>query len=132
MTAEKLTVGQEVRIFHGRRFAEVGTPGTLTKVGRKWATASYEAEVHDWRGNTSREQREIEFGILNGYERGDSFGTGYIVMTLPQVAAKDRMKGAESVLREHRVELRTGHSLTLEQVEAIAAILRPDHKPEGN
>lgn len=129
---EKLTVGQEVRVFERslyRKDPEGGYVAQVTYTGRKYANAAYEV---DNAPRYSTPRREIEFDMATGYEKGDQHGNGRRVRTLAQLETDLRLKTAEAVLADHRVELRPGHSLSLEQVEAIAAILRPDHKPEEN
>lgn len=130
MTVEKLTVGQEVRVFTGRRRDEDGQPGVIARVGRKWGVATYEARLHDWRGNTSVGQREIEFDLETGFERGDQFGNGYQVRTPERAEMERREHEAVMFLRENGIDILQRARLTLEQLEAIAALLS-DPKPEG-
>jgi len=118
MSAEKLTVGQEVVLVRMNRWnsqpPEAVRPGVVTRVGRRYAFADFDGG------------RIREFDMVTGYERGDENGNGLRVMTAEQVDRERRERDTVRFLRENGVDLNDRRRLTLEQIEAIAAILRPD------
>jgi hypothetical protein len=118
---EKLTVGQEVRVFdvNARRRGQPhdGWAGTITRVGR---TLVY----IDYPGSREPKAFRIDGGAANDQYGHQSF------LTLDEAAKQARMAAAVDVLHQHGLRPDFGHALPLEQVEAIAAILRPDHTPE--
>ena len=124
-----IKAGDEVRVFAARPDDD-GKPGIVTRVGRKWATATYEAVLHDWRGNEDRRQREIEFCIADGFERGDQFGNGYRVRTLAQVALDEREAAAVKVLRDAGISLDARRHFSLDQIEALAEVARTFTDPQ--
>ena len=96
-----IKIGDEVRLFAygtraGRNLPEGGGRGTVTKVGRKYATATFEGAA-----------REISFDMETGSERGD-YRT-YYVRTPAQVEAEQRRDAAVVLLKEAGFELRLGH-----------------------
>lgn len=101
-------VNEEVRVFdvNGSRVGqpEGGWPGTVIKVGRRYATVSY-------RGWTAQ-------FMMDGGRINDARNHQWI-MTLEQVA---RQQKATETLSASGVELSPGHSLTPEQIEALAAL----------
>jgi hypothetical protein len=108
-------VGDEVRVFdvNGRRNGQPGSgwPGKVVKVGRKYFTVAY--------GSSGRTTNFLlETGRVN-----DAYGHRS-VKTLDQVAHDQRRAQAEADLTACGVELRFGHKLTLEQIEALAEVAR--------
>ena len=121
--SEKLTVGQEVRLVLMNRWnsqpPEAVAFGVVTRVGRRYAFADFDGG------------RIREFDIVTGYERGDENGNGLRVMTAELVDRERREREAVAFLRENGVDMNSRRHLTLEQIEAIADILRPDPEPES-
>jgi hypothetical protein len=119
---EKLTVGQEVRVFdvNARRRGQPhgGWAGTITRVGR---TLVY----IDYPGSREPKAFRIDGGAANDQYGHQSF------LTLDEAARQARRTAALGVLHEHGLRLDYGHSLPLEEIEAIAAILRPDQTSES-
>jgi len=106
----------EVRVFdtNGRRAGQPdgGWPGIVVKVGRTLAHIDY--------GDT---RERIETFRLSDGRRNDDYGHRYF-LTLEQVAGRDRKAEAVAVLRARRIVLDHGHSLTLEQIEALAEVVK--------
>ena len=122
----KIQVGQEVRILPQRRHSRVpdgGYVGTVTKIGRRYATAAYAVTTVEF-GEERRYERTVEFDMDTGIERGGSRWDGDRVLTPEQIEAEARQKAAEAVLTAHRIDLRPGHGLTGEQVEALAELVK--------
>ena len=119
-------IGDEVRVFRSRRCGddEGGIPAKVTKVGRKWGTAAYEVDVHDWRGNTSRRTEAIEFGLETGYERGDQFGNGYQVKTLERLEQERRSVAAVTSLRKAGISFDGVPFRHVEFLEALAEVAK--------
>lgn len=107
-----IKVGDEVRVFkpYIRNGQTDGIPGTVVKIGRKLV----DIEHH---GHTEK------FRLENGQLAGSSYGNIYF-LTLGEVAERQRRRAAEDVLRERKIRLESGHDLTLEQVEALADLVR--------
>lgn len=120
--------GDEVRVFADRRHPNVegGYPGKVTKVGRKYGTAEYEVATQDWRGNPGTDKRTIEFSLDDGTERGSTSSYAATVRTPAQVAEDQRRRAAIAALKAAGIEFRIGreHSFTLEQVEALAEVVK--------
>jgi hypothetical protein len=112
---DSLKAGDEVRVRTPRGIV----PGTVTYVGRKWISIRYNGRLGDFDMQTRR-------------SRGQQIGAGtyYEVPDAAEDSRRSRIDAAVDVLDGAGIELRPGHYLTLEQIEAIAAILRPDPKPE--
>jgi len=114
--SERLTVGDEVRVFdvfdvNGRRTGQQcgdGWPGRVEKVGRTLVHIRYLGRTEVFR--------------LNTQERNDSYRHQWF-RTPGQVVRDNRLLAARAVLRAHHVELGYSCELTLEQIEAIAAVL---------
>lgn len=113
MASTELKVGQEVRVFdrNGRRMGQPdgGWPGKVTKIGRSLVTIEYLGISDTFRMDTH---------VIN-----DHYGHRYF-KTLGEVAEDDRRRRALATLKEHQIELGFGHSLTLEQIEALAKVAR--------
>lgn len=108
-----IKVGDEVRLVtyssrRGRETPEGGHRGTVTKVGRKYATAAFEDAG-----------REVSFDMETGAERGD-YGS-YYVRTPAQVEADERRHAAVALLKEAGFEVRLGHRPDGELIERLAA-----------
>jgi hypothetical protein len=120
--SSSLKAGDEVRLVRMNRWnsqpPEAVAFGVVTRVGRRYAFADFDGG------------RIREFDMVTGYERGDENGNGLRVMTAELVDRERRQRDGVAFLRENGVELNSLRPLTLEQIEAIAAILRPDPKPE--
>ena len=109
----ELKVGDEVLVFSvdspARRRGEPdpGLPGEIVKVGRKLVTIHCRGWDTVFRLDTQR--------INDGY--------GHEWFATPeQVALDERHDAAMAVLRYVGLEMRSGHHLTLEQAEALAAV----------
>ena len=115
-----IKVGDEVRVFTPRT-PKGGCPAEVVKVGRKLVTVTRERPANPSRFSTASAVEEV-FRIDTGGLNVAEVGMGTYFRTLAQVALDDRRSAAEGVLREHKVRLDFGHSLTLEQIEALAAV----------
>lgn len=111
-----LQPGDEVRVFD-RNATRVGQPeggwiGHVARVGRKLAYIDWPRASGD---------TPDPFRLEDG-RRNDNYG-GQWFRTLEQVTEDQRWSAAVGVLRDARVDIRPGHSLSLDQVEAMAAIV---------
>lgn len=108
-----IKVGEEVRVYDrsGRRMGQPdgGWPGTVVKVGRKYITIDYGPKVEP-------------FGF-DGKRANDPMGARRF-KTMAQVSLDERLARATDALEGRGIELVRGHSLTLEQVEALADFAR--------
>lgn len=93
----------------------LGEPATIIKVGRKLVTVSYEGQYRSW-----TETFRLDTGQVN-----DAWGRRSF-LTQSQAEALLRHTEARAKLRVHGITLEPGHRLTLEQMEAVAALL---HSP---
>lgn len=122
------TVGQEVRILSRRsrysRVPEGGYVGTVVKVGRKYATATYVIVSEGYGDGEQRRERTIEFDIRTGIERGASSSYGDYVKTPEQLEAGKRQAQALATLKAAGFETRRGHHPSPELVEALAEVVR--------
>lgn len=113
MASAELKVGQEVRVFdqNGRRVGQPdgGWSGKVTEIGRSLVTVEY-------RGNSDAFRMDTH--VIN-----DRYGHKFF-KTLEEVAEDERRGRALATLKDHRIELGFGHSLTLEQIEALAELAR--------
>jgi len=111
--AEELTFRQEVRVFdvNGKRMGqpEGGWRGEVVKVGRKLVHIEY------------GERLQADAFRIDDGRKNDNYGHRYF-LTLDQVALRDREHSARTVLREHRISVDFGADITLEQLEALAAV----------
>lgn len=111
-----LNTGDEVRVFSRRRSQPAGGwPGEVVKVGRTLVTIAC---------NGRAEQFRIDTGRIN-----DDYGASWF-RTMEQADLDARQARARAALSEHGVRLDHGHRLTLEQIEALAAVLA-DPESEG-
>lgn len=124
-----LQKGDEVRVFSRSRYQqrapEGGWIGSVTRVGRKYATAEYETQ--DGQGDGVRtSRRTIEFDLASGNERGDRTQNGKCVRTPEQVEDGKRRADALDALKAWDIEFRLGrhHDVTTEQLEQLAAVVR--------
>ena len=115
--------GDEVRVFLWHRTdPEGGHRATITKTGRKYATASW--EVPHGIGKTV--PQSIEFDMETGAERnGRTRGSGgSYVRTLEQVALDERRRAAEKALFTAGISINYPARFALEQVEALAEVAK--------
>ena len=120
-------VGDKLRVIDRspyRNQPDGGWPATVVKVGRKYATAIYETTHTDWRGQETRNERTVEFDMATGREKGSTTNYGLRVETPEQVEQVARKSAAESVLHARKIRLDFGHGLTLEQIEALAEVVK--------
>ena len=122
---DTIKVGDQVRIIGSnlyRKSPEAGHRATVIKVGRKYATATYT------RMRTAHPAGEvtetIEFDITTGREKGSTSNYGARVETPEQVELRARQSAAEDVLSTRKIRLDFGHGLTLEQIEALAEVVK--------
>jgi hypothetical protein len=119
-TTPDIKVGDEVRVFDGwhARQDRTSAPGKVVKVGRTLVRIKYKGREDAFR---------IDTGIINESGGGAEF------MTLAQVERDERRTIAMFVLNAHRIEIKTGYdrSFTLEQIEALAALVATFDQTEG-
>lgn len=118
--------GDEVRVFLWRRSdPEGGNRATVTKIGRKYATATW-GEARLWLGREEAVQRSIDFDMETGNERnGRTHGTGgSYVRTLEQVALDERRRAAAKALFTAGISISDPSRFTLEQVEVLAEVAK--------
>ncbi|MFD9950871.1 hypothetical protein ACFWYW_59065 [Nonomuraea sp. NPDC059023] len=114
-------VGDEVIVCEPNGRNSRHCVATVTAVRRKLFTV--QADI-SWLSGDYR----LDTGRQNG---GSTVGYGPpFVKTMAQHQLDRRMSDALAVLSAHRVTLDRGHKLTLEQVEAIAELVRPADSPE--
>ena len=126
-----IKVGDEVRILNRARnsygsFPKGGYTGTVTKVARRYATATY------IRQRTARPagpvEETVEFDMETGKLRdGTDYSSNYglYVRTAEQYEAEQRRNAAIAAIRERGVSLEfTRHSFTTEQIEALAEVVK--------
>jgi hypothetical protein len=111
--------GQEVRIFdvNSRHRGDRGDgwPGKVEKVGSKLAHINYHGRTETFR--------------LDNQRRNDPYGYQWF-RTLGQIEEDNRRRAALDILRSHHVELGLQCTLSLEQIEAIAAVLSDSEHEE--
>ena len=115
--------GDEVHVFlWSRRNPEGGHPATVTKIGRKYATATWEAQY----GYGKTIPQSIEFDMETGTQRNSrTVGSGgSYVRTLEQVALDERRRAAEKALFTAGVSINYPDRFTLEQVEVLAEVAK--------
>ena len=103
----RFEVGQAVSVSdRGRTYA-----GEIVKVGRMLVDVRYLGRVVKFAQNTQR---------ALGTEAGPA-----IRFRIPDdIAGQDRMQAARQVLASHGVELSPRHAFTVEQVEALAEVVK--------
>ena len=125
-----IKIGDEVRVFptryrRGASAPEGGHRGTVTKVARKYATATYE-KTQTWLGREETRPVTVEFDMETGMERDRDSQYGYSVRTPGQVELDLRRNAALTALRASGIEFRPGreYRITLEQAEALAEVVK--------
>lgn len=112
-----VTEGQEMRVFdrNGHRYGwpEDGRVGRVTKIGRKYFTVEHA-------NPGSRHMDSDQFRLEDG-KSNDPYAHR-TAKTLEQVARDRRAQAARETLERHAVELGPRCTLTVEQLEAMAAI----------
>lgn len=120
MTAERLAVGDVVRVFSPRQRRrddgpQEGREARVTKVARKYATAEYDLD---------RYAQVIEFDIETGRERGSEGSYSRYVLTPAQVDARNQYAEAIGTLKEAGLEPRPGRRVDAGLAIALAALAR--------
>ncbi len=124
-------IGDEVHILcrlrrRSNQVPENGHLGTVTKVGRKYATATWTETWKNFNGTeTSQRARDIEFNMETGDERDSRFG--YYVRTPEQLAREQRRSEALAIIKDRGLEFRHSYGerhRTLEQLEALAELVK--------
>jgi hypothetical protein len=118
--------GDEVRVFDRRahRQSRNAYPGTVVSVARKYAIAEYERIFSRSDGTESSQTSTVQFDMATGRERGVDSMYCLLVMSRERAEADDRQAAAEQDLRDVGVRLDSGHSFTLEQIEALAEVVK--------
>ena len=124
-----IKAGDEVRVFSRNKYhpaPEGGQVATVTKVGRRYAAAAWEVTEKLWLGEDRerRAERTIEFDMETGYEKGTNSSYGRYVKTPAQLEVDAREDAAISSLLDRKIRLDFGHGLTLEQIEALAEVVK--------
>lgn len=126
----EIKVGDEVRILKHRSrhdsFPEDGYTGIVTKVARKYATATYTRQRTAYPAGPVEDTVEFDMQTGKVRERGD-YASNYslYVRTAEQYEADQRHNAAFAALRERGVLLETArHPFTLEQIEALAEVVK--------
>ena len=122
-----IKIGDEVRVIDRSPYhknPEGGHPATVVKVGRKYATATYETTHTDFRGKERRTERAVEFDMATGREKGSNTNYGLRVETPEQAELAARKSAADAALLARKIRLDFGHGLTLEQIEALAEVVK--------
>ncbi len=120
----KFKVGQEV-VIHIPRLGRGATrefPGKVVKVAKKYGTA-------EW--TDGERTRTVEFSLTDGRERGSASNYTTRVLTLEEQDLGLRKSAVSTALMEAKISLQFGHSYTLEQQEAILALLRSFSEPDA-
>lgn len=115
-TAAKLVPGDEVVLVRMRRWSsqppEMKGAGRVTKVGRRYAFADIDGS------------RSYEFDMTTGYERGDTNGNGYWIVTPARFEMDQRARDAEVYLREHGLDWNRRGGMTDEKLVLVADFVR--------
>lgn len=127
-----IKVGDEVRVLQrghrcGRDVPEDGYIGTVTKVARKYATATFTQTwtSHAGIGGPGSCEREIRFDMETGTEV--PYVEGWYVRTPGQLDRERRRAAALAVIKDAGLEFRLGYGeqrRTLEQLEALADLVK--------
>ena len=119
-------IGDEVRVFSYNPYRpdpEGGQVATVTKVGRRYATAGWETTEPDpWNGEPRQYAHTVEFDMETGREKGTT-GSGRSVKTPDQVEQNAREKAAVASLLARKIRLDYGHGFTVTQLEALAELV---------
>jgi len=121
-----IKIGDEVRVLSNNSYhphPEGGYKATVTKVGRKYATATFPA-TRKWLGREEQYERPVEFDMTTGIERDGHSSFGYRVRTLAQLEQDERRAAAMATLTAHHIAIDYGHRLTLEQIESLAEVVK--------
>ena len=128
-SSQSIKPGDEVRVLmrisrRGAQVPEDGYQGTVTKTGRKYATAAFEETWTNAAGSSQSRKREISFDMESGIEHAGY--EGWYVRTPEQFHLDKRRKMALFLLGESGIEFKFGRerSLTLEQIEALAEVVK--------
>ena len=116
--------GDEVRVLNTRgSFPKDGYAGIVTKVARKYATATYIRQRTAYPAGPVEET--VEFDMQTGQAR-ENYTTSYgiYVLTAEQRERDQRREAANTVLTARKIRLDFGHGLTLEQVESLAEVVK--------
>ena len=115
---ENLQVGDEVRVLdtNGRRVGQPdgGWIGRVEKVGRTLVTVTYPG---------CRPFEGEKFSMEDGYKPNDAYRHRHI-HTVDEVERQARRSAAVTVLREHGVDLSHRFMRTIEQIEALAEVVK--------
>jgi hypothetical protein len=104
-------VGDPVTVYASVRGDSGGQPGEIVKVGRTLVRIRYGRQEQAFRMDTQQSNDK-------------QYGYGTYFRTEEQAHEADRESEATTLLREHGIELTLGSRLTLEQVEALAEVVR--------
>ena len=116
-TEKKFAVGDAVCVYGRLRRSEgFSVPGVVTKIGRTLVTIEYGAE-----GDITT----IEKFKITDQRVNDQYGQRHF-MTLERAEMYRRRESVRDTLRTHGVLLSLGHDLTLEQMEALAAVFNTE------
>jgi hypothetical protein len=132
-TTPDIKVSDEVRVFSYNKYRpdpEGGYVATVTRVGRRYATAGWETTETTWNGEPRRYAHTIEFDMETGREKGTS-GSGRSVKTPEQAEQDARERAAIASLLARKIRLDYGHGFTVEQIEALAALVATFDQTEG-
>ena len=119
--------GDEVRVLKHRnrydQFPEDGYTGTVTKVARKYATATYVRQSTAYPPGPV--EVAVEFDMQTGKVRDEDRHYGIYIRTAGQYEHDQRESEAIAVLREHNISLDfTRRKFALEQIEALAEVVK--------
>lgn len=118
--------GDEVRILKHRgrhdTFPEGGYTGTVTKVARKYATATYVRHRSAWPAGPVEEA--VEFDMETGKPRDEGRHYGIYVRTAEQYERDQRHSAAVAAVRASGIQLDARRKFTLEQIEALAEVVK--------
>ena len=121
-----IKAGDEVRVLRTRRGygltpPEGGYRATVTRTGRRYATAVFDEALAAGQGTR---EWEISFDMETGIVRADT--DGWYVRTPDELDREERRKMAMFLLGERGIEVKLGYanSLTLDQIEALAEVVK--------
>ena len=106
-----IKVGDEVRVYFNTRTG--GQPGEVVRVGRTRLTVRVNG-------------RDDDFYIETQQGTGPQYGYGNRFKTLGQEAEDERRRTALATLNSRNIEIKLGRerSFTLEQIEALAEVVK--------
>jgi hypothetical protein len=121
-----IKVGDEVRVLKHRNryssFPAEGYAGTVTKIARKYATATYTRQRTAYPAGPVEDT--VEFDMQTGRVRDGSTNYDIYVQTAEQYERDQRLSAAIAALTARKIQLDFGHGLTLEQIEALAEVVK--------